>query len=214
MAEPMEPEAPMNNTKVLIFGARSGIGVQLIETLRAAGAAAVGITRSGGGSNAAADVTDAGAVARVFAEHPDATAIVSIVGGRPFTKETPPDLTGNQNLIEAAERAGIRRFILVSTIGAGDSRAAAPLAARLVLGRFMKLKTEAENLLRTSKLDWSIVRPGHLKDGPPTGRAVLREDSTVSGAVVRADVGVLIAGLIADPASFGRTYASIEPKRN
>lgn len=204
----------MNNAKVLIFGARSGIGVQLIETLKAAGAVPLGITRSGGGASASTDVTDAAAVQRMFAAHPDTTAIVSIVGGRPFTKDTPPDLTGNRNLIDAAERAGVRRFVLVSTIGAGDSRNAAPLAARLVLGKFMKLKTQAEELLRGSQLDWTIVRPGHLKDGAPTGRGVLLEDPTVSGAVVRADVGLLIAGLLDDPASYGKTYACIERKHD
>lgn len=203
----------MNNAKVLIFGARSGIGVQLIETLKGSGNSPVGVTRSGSNASVSADVTDASAVQRVFAAHPDTTAVVSIVGGRPFTKDTPPDLTGNRNLIEAAQRTGVRRFVLVSTIGAGDSRAAAPLAARIVLGRFMKLKTEAEALLRASTLDWTIVRPGHLKDGAPTGRAVLREDPTLSGAVVRADVGVLIASLIDDHGSFGKTYACIEPKQ-
>jgi nucleoside-diphosphate-sugar epimerase len=206
-------EVRVNNAKVLVFGARSGIGVQLIETLKGAGGSAVGVTRSGSNASIAADVTDAAAVQRVFAAHPDTTAVVSIVGGRPFAKDAPPDLTGNRNLIEAAQRAGVKRFVLVSTIGAGDSRAAAPLAARIVLGRLMKLKTEAETLLRATTLDWTIVRPGHLKDGAATGRAVLREDPTVSGAVVRADVGVLIAGLIDDRGSFGKTYACIEPKQ-
>lgn len=203
----------LQNAKVLVFGARSGIGVQLVESLKAAGAVPVGITRSGSHASMSADVTDAAAVQRVFAEHADVSAVVSIVGGRPFMKETPPDLVGNRHLINAAEQSGSRRFILVSTIGAGDSRAAAPLAARLVLGRFMKLKAAAEDLLRASKLDWSIVRPGHLKDGAPTGRAVLLEDPTVSGAVMRADVGVLIARLIDDPHSYRKTYACIEPKR-
>jgi nucleoside-diphosphate-sugar epimerase len=198
--------------KVLIFGAGSGIGRQLEQSLRDRGAMAVGITRSGRDGRASADVNDLEAVRRVFAAHPDATAVVSIVGGRPFMKEAPPDLDGNRHLIETARALGVRRFVLVSTIGAGDSRAAAPLAARLVLGRFMKLKSEAEDLLRRSGLDWTIVRPGHLKDGAATGRAVLREDPTISGAVMRADVGLLIAKLLDDPTTVGKTYACIEPK--
>ena len=199
--------------KVLVFGARSGIGAQLVQDLRERGGTPVAITRTGSAGTVAADVMDAGAVRAVFAENPDATAVVSIVGGRPFTGQPPPDLAGNRNLIEAARAAGVRRFVLVSTVGAGDSRAAAPLIARLVLGRFMALKTEAEGLLRQSGLDWTIVRPGHLKDGAPTGRAVLREDPAASGTVVRADVGRLIAGLLPDEASHGRTYACIEPRQ-
>jgi nucleoside-diphosphate-sugar epimerase len=197
---------------VLVFGAGSGIARQLAETLRERGCTAIGITRSGRNGSEAADVNDIEAVRRVFAAHPDATAVASLVGGRPFMKAPSPDLDGNRNLIETATAWGVRRFVLVSTIGAGDSRAAAPLAARLVLGRFMKLKSEAEQLLRSSGLDWTIVRPGHLRDGAPTGRAVLREDPTLSGSVTRADVGLLIAGILGDPATFGRTYACIEPR--
>lgn len=202
----------MAGMKILIFGAGSGIGRQLQRSLQERGDVAVGITRSGRDGTVAVDVNDREAVLKLFAAHPDASAVVSIVGGRPFRKETPPDLEGNRHLIEAARAGGVRRFVLVSTIGAGDSRAAAPLAARLVLGRLMKLKGEAEDLLRRSGLDWTIIRPGHLKDGDPRGRAVLREDPALSGSVLRADVGVLIAGALEDPRTFGRTYACIEPK--
>ena len=203
----------MAGGKVLVFGSGSGIGAPLMRALEQRGVGAVGITRSGRDGSMAADVTDAAAVQRVFAAHPDATAVVSIVGGRPFRKDaTPPDLVGNRHLIDTAKARGLQRFVLVSTIGAGDSRAAAPLIARLILGRFMKLKTEAEALLRESGLDWTVVRPGHLQDAAPTGRAVLREDPGLSGAVTRADVGVLIAALLDDRATVGRTYACVEPR--
>lgn len=202
----------MAGKKILIFGAGSGIGRQLQKSLQERGDVPVAVTRSGRDGSVALDVNDRDAVMKLFAAHPDASAVVSIVGGRPFMKEAPPDLAGNRHLIEAARSGGVRRFVLVSTVGAGDSRAAAPLAARLVLGRFMKLKGEAEDLLRASGLDWTIIRPGHLKDGEPTGRAVLREDPTLSGSVLRADVGVLIARSLEDPGTFGRTYACIEPK--
>lgn len=200
--------------KILVFGAGSGIGAPLMQALAARGIASVAITRSGRDGSLAVDVTDAAAVQRAFAQHPDATGVVSLVGGRPFNKDksTPPDLLGNRHLIEAATARGVRRFVLVSTIGAGDSRSAAPLIARLVLGRFMKLKTEAEALLRGSRLDWTIVRPGHLREGAATGRAILREDPALSGAVTRTDVGVLIAGLFEDGAGIGRTYACVEPR--
>ncbi len=120
----------MTSRVVLIFGAGSGIAKQLAETSRERGVTAVGVTRSRRAGSETADVNDVAAARRVFAAHPDATTVVSIVGGRPFMKEAPPDLDGNRNLIETAKARGVRRFVLVSTIGAGDSRAAAPLAAR------------------------------------------------------------------------------------
>lgn len=203
--------------RVAIFGASSGIGVELARRLAAQGAPALAVTRSGasaalaaaGASLARGDVLQRADVERVLATVPRAEAVVSLVGGRPFRKDTPPDWDGNRNLIDAARAAGIRRFVLVSSIGAGGSRAAAPWIARLVLGRFMALKTQAEDYLRASGLDWTIVRPGHLTDQPANGRGQLLEDETVSGAIPRADVAALVERVLGDDATIDRTYAAI-----
>lgn len=202
-------------SKVIVFGASSGVATGLIRVLTALGTASVPVSRSGAGGAQRIDALDAAAVENFIASHRDATALVSLIGGKPFQKEklAPPDLVGNRHLIEACERHGIRRFVLVSTIGAGDSRAAAPWLARLVLGKFMALKTEAESLLRRSRLDWTIVRPGHLKNGPATGNGTLLEDPTISGAITREDVGALVADLLGRPETIGKIYACIEPRK-
>ena len=118
---------------VVIFGASSGIGLELVRLLAARGAPAVAVTRSGsstalaaaGATVVAGDVLDRAAVDRVLAGAAPAAAIVSLVGGRPFRSDPPPDWDGNRNLIDAARAAGVRRFVLVSSIGAGGSRGAA-----------------------------------------------------------------------------------------
>lgn len=203
----------MAGQKVLIFGASSQIGVHLGQVLKAGGGQAVPVTRSPREGAEQADVLDAAAIATVFAKHPDATAVVSLVGGRPFRKEeNPADFDGNRNLIEAAKRHGVKRFVLITTIGAGDSIDAAPWIAKLVLGRFMKLKTKAENLLRESGLDWTIIRPGHLKEGPPSGQAVLATDPRTQGVVRRTDVAELIAQALGRADAVGQTYTCVEPK--
>lgn len=203
----------MAGQKVLIFGASSQIGVHLAQTLAARGDVAVPVTRSPREGAEQANVLDAAAVGAVFARHPDAAAVVSLVGGRPFRKEdTPADFDGNRNLIEAAQRHGVKRFVMITTIGAGDSENAAPWIAKLVLGRFMKLKTLAENLLRDSGLEWTIVRPGHLKEGPPSGRAVLATDPKTQGVVLRTDVAELIAQVLSRADTVGKIYTCVEPK--
>ncbi len=203
----------MAGLKVLIFGASSQIGVHLAQILAARGNVAVPVARSPREGAEQADVLDAAAVDRVFRRHPDATTVVSMVGGRPFRKEDKPaDFDGNRNLIEAAQRHGVKRFVLITTIGAGDSINAAPWIAKLVLGRFMKLKTLAENLLRESGLDWTIIRPGHLKEGPPSGRAVLATDPKTQGVVLRTDVAELVAQTLGRADTIGRTYTCVEPR--
>jgi nucleoside-diphosphate-sugar epimerase len=204
---------------VVIFGASSGIGIELARRLAAAGLAPVAVTRSGASPALAAagailrqaDVLDRSQVERVLAAGPVPGAIVSLVGGRPFRRDTPPDWDGNRHLIDAAKAAGVRRFVLVTSIGSGASRAAAPWIARLILGRFMDLKTRAEEHLRASGLDWTIVRPGHLTDRPATGRGQLLEDDAVSGAIPRVDVAALVERVLGDDATLGRTYAAIVP---
>ncbi len=203
--------------RVAIFGASSGIGVELARRLAAQGVPALAVTRSGGSAPLAVagaalargDVLQRADVERALLGVPRPDALVSLVGGRPFRKDPPPDWDGNRNLIDAALAAGIRRFVLVSSIGAGGSRAAAPWIARLVLGRFMALKTQAEDYLRASGLDWTIIRPGHLTDQPANGRGLLLEDETVSGAIPRADVAALVERVLRDDATIGRTYAAI-----
>lgn len=203
--------------RVAIFGASSGIGVELARRLAAHGTPALAVTRgdppealaAAGATLVRGDVLQRADVERALATEPGPEAVVSLVGGRPFRKDSPPDWDGNRNLIDAARAAGIRRFVLVSSIGAGGSRAAAPWIARLVLGRFMALKTQAEDYLRASGLDWTIVRPGHLTDQPANGRGQLLEDETISGAIPRADVAALVERLLHDDASIGRSYAAI-----
>ncbi len=205
--------------RVAIFGASSGIGVELARRLVADGQPPLAVTRSAAAAALAAtgatlrraDVLDRAAVGQVLETAPRPEAIVSLVGGRPLRSGTPPDWQGNRHLIDAARTAGIRRFVLVSSIGAGASRAAAPWIARLILGRFMALKTRAEDDLRGSGLDWTIIRPGHLTDAPAGGRAQLLEDEHVSGAIPRADVAALIHRVLHDDGTVGRTYAAIAP---
>jgi uncharacterized protein YbjT (DUF2867 family) len=196
---------------VIIFGASSGIATGLVALLAERGHESVSVTRDGREGSLAANALDPAAVEQVFTAASGASAVVSLIGGRPFRKEPPPDLDGNRHLIEAAVRHDVRRFVLVSTIGAGDSRRAAPLLARLVLGRFMRLKGEAESLLRASPLAWTIIRPGHLRDGEATDRAVLASDPRTTGSVLRADVGRLIVQVLDRDDTIGRAYACVEP---
>ena len=199
-------------SKVLIFGASSGVSRALAAQLKYQQIPVVVFGRQAADGIESCDALDSTSVNAAFERHLDATAVVSVIGGRPFqkTNQTPPDLIGNEHLIRAAEARGVRRFVLVSTIGAGNSRKAAPWIAKLVLGRFMKLKTAAEELLQASSLNWTIIRPGHLKDGAASGRAILTEDHMVSGAVQRADVAVKVAEVLDTRDTFGRIYSCID----
>merc|ERR1719453_1213329 len=73
---------------------------------------------------AKADALDADAVEKVFEGIEDLDAVVSTIGGTP--KEPLADSAGNINIIEAAKKRGVKKFVLVTSIGAGDSKDAPP----------------------------------------------------------------------------------------
>jgi uncharacterized protein YbjT (DUF2867 family) len=102
--------------------------------------------------------------------------------------------------IDAAAAAGVDRYIMVSWLG---SRADHGVAADSSFRPYADAKWAADAHLAASALDWTILAPGALTLGPPTGRIEL--DPTGRGEVPRADVAATIAATIADDSTIGRT---------
>jgi uncharacterized protein YbjT (DUF2867 family) len=204
---------------VLIFGASGGLGVELVKALRARGQPVTAAVRASsdrsqltplGVSFVVADALDTASVAAALASA-DYQAVISTVGC--LRCDPPPDFLGNRNIIDATKAAGVRRMILVTTIGAGDSYDSINLISRFVLRRSLPLKTMAEDQLRASGLDYTIIRPGGLR-GPgkaATGQGYLSEDRKAFGFIHRADLARLIVAALDDPRSVGRTLAAMDP---
>ncbi|MDP9842541.1 SDR family oxidoreductase [Streptosporangium lutulentum] len=105
---------------------------------------------------------------------------------------------------EAAERAGVRRFIQISSMGAGKPPAP---GSEEVWVAYIQAKTDAESDLRTRDLDWTILRPGGLTDDPGKGRVTLSEPPLPRGQVSRDDVAAVIVALLDGP---GARHRSLE----
>ncbi len=118
------------------------------------------------------------------------SAIISSIGGLPKDGER-ADYLGNRNLIDIAVTIGVKHFILISSIGSGQSVVALPPQALEVLKPVLVEKEKAENHLINSGLNYTIIRPGGLKTAPATNRGLLTEDYQVSGTIHRADVAKL-----------------------
>lgn len=128
-------------------------------------------------------------------------AVISTIGGLPGDIKRADD-EGNRNLIDAARKAGVKKFVLVTSIGCGDSVVALPPRALEALGAVLADKEKAEQHLIDSGLTYTIVRPGGLKSEPATGTGFLTEDPKISGSIHRADVADLVCKcLISDRAN-------------
>ena len=123
-----------------------------------------------------------------------ADAVVFAAGGGPSSgaaRKLTMDRDGAVLLADAAERAGVRRYVMVSALAADSFD---PESAD-VFQVYLRAKSEADADLRRRDLDWTVVRPGGLLDDPPTGR-VRVAPSTGRGSVPRADVAAVLVELL------------------
>ncbi len=108
------------------------------------------------------------------------------------------DRDGAISLIELAEKSGVRRFVILSSVGAGDPDPDSELA------HYLKAKHAADERLQESDMEIAILRPVSLTDDGPSGNVRLGEDVDPSGEAARGDVAVLLADAAVQPEWAGR----------
>ena len=205
---------------VLIYGGNRKAGYEVTKLLRARGQAVTIAVRPTsdrslveplGVDFVVADALDVDAVNQAIVGS-DYQAIITTIGC--FSCEPPPDFLGNRNIIDAAKTNGGPRIILITSIGAGDSHEHTNLLTRLALRKILPLKTQAEDYLRDSGLDYTIIRPGGLRgeDGTPSSNTgLLYEDETTFGFIHRSDLAHLIVAALDDKRTVGKTLAAVDP---
>lgn len=109
-------------------------------------------------------------------------------------------------LADSATAAGVRRYLLVSSMGAG---AEPPPGTDDVFAAYLRAKTAAEEDLRHRDLDWTILRPGALTDDPGTGHVRLGPE-VPRDRVPRDDVAAVLVALADDPRTAGLTLELTE----
>jgi uncharacterized protein YbjT (DUF2867 family) len=142
----------------------------------------------------------------VLAEHLHrADAVVFAAGAGPgsgIPRKDTVDRAGAALLAEAAGRAGVRRYLLVSAMGfeVDDPDWAPPPGTGDVFAAYLRAKVAAERDLRTRDLAWTVLRPGALTDEAPSGTVWLAPKVRRS-AISRADVAAVLAALLDEPES-------------
>jgi len=206
---------------VLVFGGTRGTGLAIVKELRSRGESVTVAVRASSKTSAleelgvdlvVADALDFETVESAVRSKAF-SAVISTLGTSPGDKARRPDFVGNRHVTDAAKGAGIRRMLLVTVIGAGDSAVAAPLPSRRILAEVTALKTQAENHLRESDLDYTIIRPGGLTDGESSGRAFLAEDPETFSYIARTDLATLVVDALGDPTTIGKIYSAYDPTR-
>jgi uncharacterized protein YbjT (DUF2867 family) len=135
-----------------------------------------------------------------------ADAVVFAAGAGPGSgaqRKGTMDLGGAVKLIAAAKAGGIRRYVMVSSVNADPNHAGDD-----TFSVYLRAKGEADAELAASGLEYTIVRPGRLTNDPGTGR-VTAGDDVGSGEIPRDDVAAVLAAVLHEPATSGRTFELI-----
>ena len=209
---------PATRGTVLVVGASSGTGLEIVKVLAARGDDVTAFVRPTSNRTeldalhvkyAVGDATDAASVRQALSGH-KVRAIVSTLGGRRGEPQR-PDLIGTKNLAEAAKAAGVKRMVMITVIGAGDSKNALPERVQQSLGPIVPLKTQTEAALQASGVPYTIVRPGGLTTNPATGKGALTLDHTAFSSISRAELARLTVQALDDPKAANQIYHAIDP---
>ena len=196
--------------RVLIFGGHGKVALLLEPLLAERGHTVTAVIRNPAHE---AEVAATGAVPLIAdVETIDLDQLTSLVAGNDVVVWSAGAGGGDPDRTYALDRdaairsmdatiaAGVRRYIMVSWIG---SRADHGVPPDNSFFPYADAKWAADAHLLASELDWTILGPGTLTLDPPTGR--IQVDPAGRGEVSRADVAAVVAAVVDDPATVGRS---------
>jgi uncharacterized protein YbjT (DUF2867 family) len=171
--------------EVLVVGGHGKVGLRLLRLLARDGHRGRGVIRK---AEQASDLeaADAGP------------------GSGPERKRT-VDFGAAVESMEAASDLGVTRFVIVSSIGTHDVAGAAE-----AMRPYLQAKRDADDALKRSGLDWTIVKPGHLTDAPGSGRVQVSRTSGRRADVPRDDVALVLLECLHAPNTIGVEFELFE----
>lgn len=146
------------------------------------------------------EALDTDALTVLFAGQ-DAVVFSAGAGGGNPSRTYAVDRDAAIRVIDAASRAGARRFVMVSYFGAGPGHG---VPQDNSFFPYAEAKAAADTHLRVSDLDWTVLGPGRLTLDPGTGRIAVGAAGS-GGQVTRDDVALVAAAVLADGSTIGRT---------
>ena len=196
--------------KLVIFGATGGTGREVLQQALAGGLEVTACVRS---PDKLGEVKQAGlrvlrgdvlVPADVETAVAGQDAVLSTIGAGAGRTSLRAD--GTRNIVEAMEKVGVRRLVCLSSLGVGDSSANLTAFARYILIAVFLRHAFADHerqeaIVKQSNLDWIIVRPPHLTNGPRTGtyrHGFSATDTGIQGNISRADVAEFMLQQLTD----------------
>ena len=200
--------------EVLVIGGHGQVGLRLLRLLARDGHRGRGVIRK---AEQAGDLEAVGAEAVLCdLERGDdlrphlgtADAIVFAAGAGPGSgpaRKRTVDYGAAVASMEAARDLGVTRFVIVSSIGTHDVTSAGE-----AMRPYLEAKRDADDALKQSGLEWTVVKPGHLTDASGRGRVQVSRSVGGRGDVPRDDVAVVLLECLQAPNTIGVEFELFE----
>ncbi|MEI6752812.1 MAG: NAD(P)-binding oxidoreductase [Paludibacter sp.] len=196
--------------KIVIFGATGKTGTLLLEQTLAKGHQVTAYVRNSQSiknenKNLRIVVGNLSETLKIKDALAGAEACFSTLGGNSLTKRSPELVSGIDNIVRIAEQEVVPRFIYLSSFGAGDSKKLMPAILKFfMVDLFLRVPLADHNIneqrIMNSKLQWTLVRPGGLTQGPLTGNVSHGTEAFKQGktSISRADVAAFMLAQLQD----------------
>jgi uncharacterized protein YbjT (DUF2867 family) len=150
-----------------------------------------------------------------------AAFLISAIGSKkPFSKAENDriDNMGNQNLARAARAKGLQKIVIISSVGAGNSRNALSFMYKVMMSPILRAKEKSEAFIQSYGMTYTIVRPGGYGDKEVSGRIAFGEGGKITGRVTREQIAKVCVDALANQAMNNRTFevvdeATVAPER-
>ena len=198
---------------VLVVGAAGESGQLVVERARAAGHAVTAFVHDPGTYSPPAGVRvvggDATDPAQVDPAMAGQDAVIEAIGGHTPFLRTDLERKAAQTLVDSMKRNGVRRLVVISVLGAGDSTDQAGFFyEHLLMPTFlrgaMKDKDAMEQVVQNSDIDFVLVRPPMLTGGEATGSVQVVEGDETAHKITRADLAQFLVDQLTSDAHLGR----------
>lgn len=202
--------------KVLVIGANGQVGRNIIKELSASEHEAVAMVRK---EDQVDHLKELGAQKVVLADlekdfsdaFSEVDAVIFAAGSGGSTgpdKTLTIDLWGSAKAAKYAEENGVKRFVQLSSMGTND-----PDAGGEEMKPYLVAKRAADEILKSTNLDYTIVRPGALSDEDKTGNIEVSSSGFTSmegRSIPRADVASVLVTVLDRPNTYHKTFEVLQ----
>lgn len=197
--------------RIIVIGGGGRTGILIVEQLVAAGHAVVATIRN---PRHMADLVRRGAETIVLdldksplddfvATMRGADAVV-FAAGSAAGETSALDRIGTRRTVHAAQKAGVPRYVSISSIGASTGLSTRTMSDEMK--DYYRQKRAAAKFIHASGLGWTLIEPGELTDAPGTGKVAISETALDSAPIPRADVAAVTVAVLEEPRTAGRTF--------